>query len=291
MDTGALDLFKFQPSSAKFYASKSSNTNELFDKNGAYTFVDEGETAVVVSMDASIFSMPSLQPRELSSTHESEIEHVNGEHRIAPASNFPLDTTIEVVNSFSSMEASATNSVADKEKGSTCQDSREIVKAEDSSSALSASTVCFESTSKTAIIHAETYCEPQSVNVASKENFRIVCDEDLQATLVAKDMGKKNILKELEKVKVENKLDAQETLYAKKREAPKIHEERQKSESKRQKSDCRYDLYEANLRGQFTVAITSADANGIDRELLWMQAIENKRKVNSVHIVIKEFCK
>lgn len=56
MGTGVLDLFKFQPPT-KNLTSKISSKSMSLDKDGSFTFVDEGETAVVVSMDGSFRSM------------------------------------------------------------------------------------------------------------------------------------------------------------------------------------------------------------------------------------------
>mgnify|MGYP007129552036 FL=1 len=213
-----MDLFKFHPSSAKFYASKSSSNNEIFGKDGSITFVDEGETAVVVSMDASIYSLPSLQSTELASTsREKEIGHMNAENGIASTSFLPLDTTGEK-KSFSSMPTSATDYVSDEDK-STCHASHEDVKitnVKDSSSALSSSTNCLD-VPKTAIIHAENYCEHHSFEVASKELPRIIHDEVLKVNLAVSDTEKINIRKEeYKKVKVEDNCDAQDVSYVKK---------------------------------------------------------------------------
>ncbi|MCO5560175.1 hypothetical protein L7F22_013783 [Adiantum nelumboides] len=54
--TGVLDLCKFQLAS-KNLKSKLSSNNLSLDKDGSFTFVDEGETAVVVSMDAGLGSV------------------------------------------------------------------------------------------------------------------------------------------------------------------------------------------------------------------------------------------
>ncbi|KAI5074675.1 hypothetical protein GOP47_0010636 [Adiantum capillus-veneris] len=54
--TGVLDLFKFQ-SASKNLSSKLSSKSLSLHKDGSFTFVDEGETAVVVSMDASFGSV------------------------------------------------------------------------------------------------------------------------------------------------------------------------------------------------------------------------------------------
>ncbi|MCO5597044.1 hypothetical protein L7F22_051118 [Adiantum nelumboides] len=54
--TGVLDLFKFQLAS-KNLKSKLSSKSLSLDKDGSFTFVDEGETAVVVSMDARLGSV------------------------------------------------------------------------------------------------------------------------------------------------------------------------------------------------------------------------------------------
>lgn len=59
--TGVLDLFKFQPPTKNF-TSKISSKSMSLDKDGSFTFVDEGETAVVVSMDASFQSMSDHRP-------------------------------------------------------------------------------------------------------------------------------------------------------------------------------------------------------------------------------------
>ena len=285
-----MDLFKFQPSSSKFYASKSSSNNELIGKDGSITFVDEGETAVVVSMDASIYSVPSLQSTELASTsREREIGHMNAENRIASTSSLPLETTVEK-KSFSSMPTSATDYVSNEDK-STCHASCEDVKitnVKDLSSALSSSTNCLD-VPQTAIIHVENYCERRSFDTVSKELPTIVHDEALKANLAVNDTEKINIVKkEYKKVKVEDNCDAPDISHVKKREASQNHEEHLESENKRQKSDHRY---LAILHGQFTIGTALIYLKGIQGGYLWMQANRNQFKIYSTCIITKESCK